>query len=342
MDDDKQPKPWGLVDVVIAVVFVGLLILGVYLLYRTYVSIGDIRAWFDLLGRWLIQLVLVLGMFTAYVACFALFHVVISLLTGTSLRRVKIFISFKHDYESIATEIENGLVDHDILVVRLPFSSRRDHDDVIAESLDAVTAADAVVVVPGPEPSWMANELGHAVGSKKPIVVIKHLPDQQLSDSLYRGYPVFAWDKLREGKFVPLRRFLAFSAKSRGDIWPQFLRSIAGSGELAVKGLVVWWLISWAVKEVDGFLFAFAPHKAEAVAVGWLWAVFALLAGVFAVGFARVLARRVRALAVARQKIRTREATFSEFSEVFSLLPADAAILEVLEKAPLDPRHIGT
>ena len=27
-------------------------------------------------------------------------------------------------------------------------------------------------------------------------VVIKHLADQRLSDSLYQGYPVFSWDKL--------------------------------------------------------------------------------------------------------------------------------------------------
>jgi len=336
MGEDEQSKPWGLVDVVIAVVFVGLLVVSIYLFHRTYVAIGGIRGWFALLGRWLVQLALVLGVFTAYIACFALLHVVISLVTGTRLRRVKIFISFKHDYESIATEIGSGLVGRDIDVIRLPFSSSRDHDDVIAESLDAVTAADAVVVVPGPEPSWMANELGHAVGSKKPIAVIKHLPNQQLSDSLYRGYPVFTLDKLRTCKFVPLRRFLEFSARSRGDIWPQFLRSIAGSGALAVKGLGVWWLISAAVGEVNRFLFAFAPRKAEAVAVGWLWAVLALLAGVFAVGFARLLARRVRALAVARQKIRTRDATYDEFSEVFSLCQADAEILEVLEKAPLE------
>jgi hypothetical protein len=47
----------------------------------------------------------------------------------------------------------------------------------------------------------------------------------------------------------------------------------------------------------------------------------------------------MRGLAVARQKIRTREATFSEFQQVFSSLDADIEILFVLEKEPLEPRH---
>jgi hypothetical protein len=47
----------------------------------------------------------------------------------------------------------------------------------------------------------------------------------------------------------------------------------------------------------------------------------------------------VRGLAVARQKIRTREATFSEFQQVFSSLEADRMILGVLEKEPLQPKH---
>jgi hypothetical protein len=330
MSSEEQAKPWGWGDFVIFIVLVALFVLGGYLLYKTDVAIGGIRGWLAMVGRWFVQLALVMATFAVYVACFAVLHVVISLATGTRLRRVKIFISFKHDYESIATEIQNGLEGPDIEVLRLPFRSQRDHDDVIAESF---------VVVPGPEPSWMANELGLAVGSKKPIAVIKHLPDQHLSDSLYRGYPVFAWEKLRTCNLIPLRRFMAFSAKSRGDIRPQFFRTVAGFGKMVAAGLTAWWVISVVVKEVDRILFAFAPRKAEAVAVSWLWAILILLAAVFAIGFAQAFVRRARGLAVARQKIRTREATYSEFSAVFSLLEADATILEVLEKAPLEPGH---
>ena len=339
---DSPPKPWGLLDVVIIVVLLALLALGVYFSYRSYVGLGGFRGYFALLRRWLIQLLWVLAAFTTYIACFALLHIVISLVTGTTLRRVKIFISFKHDYEAIATEIANSLAARDIEVIKLPFTSGRDHDDVIAQSLDAVTDADAIVVVPGPDPSWMANELGHAVGSKKPIVVIKHLTDQRLSDSLYRGYPVFTWDKLSNGGLGPLRRFLAFATGSRSDVWPQFARSLAGFAELVVTGFFAWWLIAGLVKEVVEVIFAFNPRKGEALIVDWIWATFALLAVTFAAAFTIALLRRIRGLAVARQKIRTREATYSEFSTVFSPLPADAAILEVLEKAPLAPRHEET
>jgi len=336
--DKSPPKPWSVLDVFVVIAVLGLFGLGVYLSYRTYVGIGGFRGYFALLGRWLTQLLWVLAVFTAYLAGFALLHLVISVVTGTALRHVKIFISFQHDYEPIATEIAKALPARDIAVIKLPFTSGRDHDDVIAQSLDAVTSADAIVVVPGAEPSWMANELGHAVGSRKPIAVIKHLADQRLSDSLYRGYPVFGWDKLKSGGFAPLRRFLAFSTKSRSDVWPQFGRSLAGFGSFVIAGFFAWYVIAGLVKEVVQVLLAFNPRRGEVVFVYWIWGTFGLLALAFALGFTRAIALRVRGLAVARQKILTREATYSEFSTVFSSLKADKDILQVLEKAPLEPR----
>ena len=104
-------------------------------------------------------------------------------------------------------------------------------------------------------------------------------------------------------------------------------------------GVVVWWVISAVLDEIYKLVLAFAPRNAEAIAVGWLWATFILLAVVFAAAFAQMLYRRIRGLAVASQKIRTREATFAEFSAIFSLLKAEAPILNVLERTPLEPRH---
>lgn len=72
---------------------------------------------------------------------------------GQGSARVKIFVCCEHHFESIATEIQNGLEGPDIEVLRLPFRSQRDHDEVIKESLEeGVGAADAVVVVPGADP----------------------------------------------------------------------------------------------------------------------------------------------------------------------------------------------
>ncbi|MES2921052.1 MAG: hypothetical protein V4819_05880 [Verrucomicrobiota bacterium] len=187
----------------------------------------------------------------------------------------------------------------------------------------------------------MANELGHAVGSKKPIAVIKHLPAQNLSDSLYSGYPVFKWDKLRGGGLFPLRRFLAFATKSRGDLWPQFHRSVAGLGEFVLKGLTVWWVTYMVVKEIIETVLAFAPTKGQAIWKGWLWVTFTLLAVGFAVAFTKAIFRRRRGIAVARQKILTRKATYSEFSEIFSLLGEDKSVLDTLEREPLKSRHEG-
>jgi hypothetical protein len=335
----KRSTPWGVGDTLVAIVFAGLLVLGCYLAYKTYLNLGGWRGELGFMGREFRQFGLVLLTFAGYVVCFFFIHLVISAVTGVRLRRIRVFISFKHDFEAIAEAIEQGLACRAIRVIRLPFTPRQDHDEVISESLRAVTRADAVVVVPGPGTSWMANELGHAVGSFKPIVVIKHLSDQTLSASLYRGYPVFAWDKIR-GNFAPLRRFLVLAARSRADVLPQFGRSVAGFGRTATGALIIWFVVGGLANEVGDFVFAFAsPHNRELFLSYFFWGMFALFAAAFAIGFGLVLATRIRGLAVARQKIRTRDATFAEFQQVFSFFDSDLEILDALEKEPLEPRH---
>jgi hypothetical protein len=339
MTEQTSKTRWGWGDALIVIAFLALVALGIYLFYKTWVAVGGFSGWLALMDRILWQYALAFGAFAAYLACLVALHVVISFASGTKLRRAKVFISFKHDYEPIATQIEHGLAGTDFEIVRIPFRAGRDHDDVIAESLEAVRSADAVIAIPGPEASWMANELGLAVGSKKPIVVIKHLPAQPLSDSLYRGYPVFDWEKLQKGGLLPMRRFLAFATKSRGDVWPQFDRSVSGALNLLVGGYMLFVVISSILKEVIRFLLAFYPHEGEVLASSSIWTLVVVVAAVFAVGFAGAFLRRLRGLAIARQKIRTREATYSEFAMVFSFVSADEAILRVLERAPLEPSY---
>jgi hypothetical protein len=331
-------KGWRLADVVIFAGLGGLFLLGVYRAYRTVVSTGGFWGWLAFAGRILGEAALVLLAFAATFVLFAILHLVVSITTGTKLRRVRIFISFKNEYESVVAELENELTDHHLELVRLPFGPR-DHDNVITESFQAVRTADGVVVVPGPEPSWLNNELSVAVDRQKPIAVIKHLPAQPLADSLYRGYPVFTWEKLHGNGFAPLRRFLKFASKSRGDVWPQFRRILFGLSALIAKRLLIWFAVYIVVKEVIETLAAFAPRKAEAVWVGWLSVTLLLVTAGFVISFARAVWRRVQGIRVAQQKILTREATFCEFAEIFSCVAADAAILEVLEKVPLKPRH---
>jgi hypothetical protein len=312
----------------------------VHLLYRVFVNMGGISGVFAVLGHFLLHLSLAAAMFVAWVALFVVLHVVISICTGTRLRPVKIFISFQHDYESIAAEIEKGLNDRDIKAIRLPFRPGRGHDEVISSSLSAVRAADGVVVVPGPTASWQANELGVATSAYKPIAVIKHLADQRLSDSLYQGYPVFSWDKLHAEGVAPLQRFLAFATKARSDIVPQFQRCTKGFvNQVAVAGLLILFLTR-ELSDLLTLVWAFSPQTARLIAQGQVvWIDFVLGAVMFAASFVVGLGQRRRGLAIARQKILTREATFDEFSRIFSLLDADHAILGALERTPLEPGH---
>lgn len=337
---DAKPR-FGMVDVVILAVFLALLAAGVYGIYR-YVrqitTMGWDRFW-DAVLYALLQIPLIVATGLAFVVVAGAILAILSILTGMRLRRPRVFISFQHRFEALARAIEADLSPH-LTVLRIPFVEGRDHDDVIAESLDAVRRADAVIAIPGPDASWMANELGLAVGSKKPVIVIRHLPDQKLSDSLYRGYPVFDWAAVQERGLDGLIRFTTFAAKSVTDLPSYYRRVFAGFGVLFGKLAFAWWIVGVLVKTAVDFIAVWIDLESALRASGAVfWGHFAFFALVFVVACGRAVAKRARGIRIARQKIKTRDATFDELATVFGDSDGDRRILELLEREPLRPRH---
>lgn len=320
---------------IVAVALVLLTVLAGTLTWRALVHAGweEVRAAY---GRGLLQLLLVAATAVAYVGVLRIALTLASVALGARLRSGRVFISFHHDYEDVAVRIEAGLSGSGLEVVRIPFVKGRDHDDVIHDSLIAVTRADAVVVVPGSGPSWMANEVGHAVGSWKVVVVIRHLEEQDAS-SLYRGYPVFDWNKLQTAGVNPLARFLLFATNSAADIPNQAARIQARFWNVVGKVSGVWFALSIAAREITRVAGWFSVRASVAAGIAESWAFFALGAILAGVALAVGVARKVRGIRVAQQKIRTHAATFAELASVFSEVEADREILAVLQRAPLVP-----
>ncbi len=335
---DEKPG-WGIADVVIGLAGVGAVGVGLWLSWRGVQSAGGWGGTLALMKWWLSQFALVVGTAIAYLASFAALLAIGSILSGTKLRPVRVFLSFQHAYEPLAVSIDDALARAGLTVLRLPFEPGRTHDEVIRESLLRVKRADAVVVIPGPEPSWMANELGLAVGLQKSIVVIKHLDEQRLSDSLYEGYPVFDWARLEQAGVEPLARFLTFAAKGRADVARTYVRALGAFGASAEAWFLTWFallvIVNGILKAVGWFNL---PASIKLSSAFW-WFNLALFSVGFAFSFVKHVGAKIRGIRVARQKILLQRATYEEFEAVFSGLAGDRAILAALEREPLRPRY---
>lgn len=328
-----RTKDWLVVAVVAALVVVSMFF-SIRMMWRAGWR-GMLDGTLYVLG----QLGLVIAAAVAYYLVLAVVLLVGLVLTGTKARRARVFVSFQHDFEDIATAIAEGLARPALEVKKLPFAAGRAHGDVIRESRDAVRWADVVVAVPGPELSWMGIELGVASDRYKAIAVIRHLPDQTAYDALHEDYPLFDWDKLRLVGMDPLAQFILFASNNRADFWTQYARIVGAFWELLGKLIVAWFLVNMVADGVIKVTAWFDIPASLRLTAAYYWVSFSVAALLFAVAFVIGVVGRIRGLRVARQKIAERTATFAELAKVFAYTQRDSAILQVLSREPLKPRH---
>lgn len=336
--DRADEKLGPLASALVVLVFLGLLGGLLYLGIRPYWAKG----WdgtLSLVGGAYLQLLVVILIAAGYLLLTAIFLSAGLLLSGSKLRRVRVFISFQHAYEGIAETLGELVSRSYIEVVRLPFDATRPHDFVIRESLEAVTRSDLVLVVPGPTASWSANELGHAVGSKKPIVVIKHLADQRLSDSLYENYPTFEWEKVRKANGDPLVRYIAFAANSWVDIKLTYLRVLSAFLGKAFRFMFGNYTAIWVARGLLDLTSWIDLDLRYTLEVGLLWIYLSVFVAGFGALLAQTLARRLRCRRVARQLLLFQLPAREELSVLFEELDDDKAVLDALVPEPLPIAH---
>ena len=166
----------------------------------------------------------------------ALAMVLVMELALRSWRRTRIFVSYQHNYQSIATEIQRAVLSSGFRVSMLAFEARA-HDQTILEVHKLLRRSQVVVAIPGPQQSWMDGEIHIASIDRKGIVVIDHLYTQRPLPGAFEGYPTFTFDCLKESEFVPLIKFLRLARNTPSTVATNFVAA-AGFGITAALYVV--------------------------------------------------------------------------------------------------------
>lgn len=255
-------------------------------------------------------------------------------------RRIKVFIAYQHRWEDIAAEIQSALSGRWLMAVFLPFDENADHDDVIDAARRQVQWSDLVVVLPGPDAAWVDHEIAIASGLTKPVILVRASDDVTTPNVALRGYPVCDLAKLRAAGFRPLANFILYVTRFWRDTMRNFLRVSAGFWSVLAAVLILYWItLGFIGSAIADLMRLFEPRWALYVDLTVSWIYVALSSIVFAASYVMTVADRLKCIAVARQKILTRDYSFEILSECLGSLKVDRQILECLEKEPLPLRY---
>jgi hypothetical protein len=148
-------------------------------------------------------------------------HLLISLIRKP---RTRVFVSFQHEREPIAEMLASEMTKFGIRAEKLPFVESPDHDTLVYQVSRGIRDCDVFVCVPGKRPSFVDNEVGVALGAKKPMLFVlieadaPHLPNFAM-----KGYPVFALERLQRLHRAGFRILASFCSYLAAD-WRSTVR----------------------------------------------------------------------------------------------------------------------
>ena len=253
--------------------------------------------------------------------------------------KVHVFLGYQHDHESRTAQVAQALRAQQLKVNYVPFQPR-EHDEVIAKVLDEIRQADVLVFLPGKEASFADSEIFAASYARKPIIMLKTLDGQMITNTSLRGYPVLEFAKLEEKDFLPLGRFIHFVARSRKDTLRNYFRTNKAFMHVQRRVFV---FVFFSLYFMQGF--------AALVGIFWgiaswmkLYAVFyqgvtMLVGSTLIWAYVSVYFKRRKANRITRQLILTRENTLAQMAKTFSVLRGDRDMLACFNKIPLAIRH---
>jgi TPR repeat protein len=163
----------------------------------------------------------------------------------TRWRRARIFVSFFHEHEDVATAIATHMRGFGLNVVRLPFKEVVDHDELLDDVRAGIAKSDLLICVPGDRPSFVEHEVAMALAINKPLLFVTRSEDLgRIPNTAKKGYPIFNFNSLEEGGWKAFSRFcgyvcghhmslvgLCFSAL--GSFIPFFLMATVASAVVA-------------------------------------------------------------------------------------------------------------
>lgn len=160
--------------------------------------------------------------------------------------RARIFVSFQHHLEPVATSVQEALAQAGFRTLRLPYVPGASHQQVVMESNRLIRSAHAVVCLPGRDPSFVEAEIGGATLGFKPIAFLLPEAVGSLPNSADKRYPVFRLEETEARRFEPLATFLHYVVADLDSGWQQ-VKSAArhplvwniGYGALGLLGAIL-------------------------------------------------------------------------------------------------------
>jgi TPR repeat protein len=115
-------------------------------------------------------------------------------------RRARIFVSYQHQFEDIATGIAAKLKTKKLSPIKLPFLDNPEHNSLLDTVKEGISHSDIVVCIPGEKPSFVENEVAMAFSMEKPLIFVStndYL--SRIPNTAKRGYPIINLNSLDEG-----------------------------------------------------------------------------------------------------------------------------------------------
>jgi hypothetical protein len=106
--------------------------------------------------------------------------------------KAKVFISYQHDQESVAEWIANQLQRSSIVIYKLPFRNKPEHDELLDDVRTSIKQSSLILCIPGRESSFVEDEIAMAFALSKPMLFVLSESDTPfLPNTAKKGYPLF-------------------------------------------------------------------------------------------------------------------------------------------------------
>ena len=136
-----------------------------------------------------------------YSIAIILFIMIIYLIkNSTHWRRARVFVSYQHMFEDIATTIVERLKQYHLRPMKLPFLESPEHNSLLDEVKTRITESDLIVCIPGEKPSFVEHEVAMAFALEKPLMFVStndYLG--RIPNTAKQGYPIINLNSLDEG-----------------------------------------------------------------------------------------------------------------------------------------------
>jgi hypothetical protein len=145
----------------------------------------------------------------------------LSVLAGVSIplvyraifrRKARAFISFAHQQEQVAEDIETRISKLNLKPIRIPYVKDSTHQDIIGHVLEGIASCNLLICVPSLAGSFVDSEVLAASASRKPIIFVISDCSGTLPNTADKRYPVFSLEKLMGARYRPLAVFAGYLA----------------------------------------------------------------------------------------------------------------------------------